>query len=244
MLQAYKSKRKLQNLIDDWGKLRDVVLRAEGVPSVLPSEERRFLELKGGIAARLTMLDGAPRSLSQEAQNISQLMTGLLNRYERLDSDHLKSEQERAKFESFWHQCFVFLSKLKGVDLADASPARSAKAPIPAPAGVPRRRIGRSIPGAWAFRFVLRVAVIAVAVYLLGRAFGLRWSEEAGGFMASPPSSFRDVGRVLAEVGGSLWRAAAGFLSPVVGTYGPEATIVMVGVLLLGIGYWIFVRSR
>jgi hypothetical protein len=85
--------------------------------------------------------------------------------------------------------------------------------------------------------------VIGLVVYLLGRAFGLHW-DEARGFEFDSPTTVSGVGQNVWQGLQSLWAELLDFLQPVIGTYGVEASIALVGVLLIGLGYWIFIRGR
>jgi hypothetical protein len=246
MLESFRSQRKLQGLIGDWQVFRDAVLRTDKATAITPEEENRFLKIKARIAVQLPLLTGnVPRTLAKEAGDHAQQMTHLLNRYEKLSSEQLKLEEEREKFDHFWHQTYVFLNKLKGVGLAGERPMPR-KGPATT-AGVPGKKPRRAIPGTWLFKFVIRLGLIVLAIFLLGRGFGVRW-DETGKFVAEPPGGIKEflatVAGVLSGIGNSIWGWLTSFLQPVSNVYGPEVTIVLILVLLLALGYWFFVRGR
>jgi hypothetical protein len=243
MLATRKVRGKLSKLINDWQVFRDAVLRPNMSSVITAQDEQDFLRLKARIAAQLPMLDDtAPRSLVQETRDASQLMTNLLNRYEKLDVEELRSDEEREKFEHWWHQSFVFLNKLKGADLA--APKQPAKKKVtPAPTGLSDKRARRRIPGAWFFKFAVRLGLVVLAIYILGRAFGFRWEHDSGRFITNPPSSLGDFGGGIVGALRTISDKFFGFFDPVVAAYGLEVSIFLGGVLLLALGYWIFVRK-
>jgi hypothetical protein len=243
MLATRKVRGKLSKLINDWQVFRDAVLRPNMSSVITAQDEQDFLKLKARIAAQLPMLDEtAPRSLVQETREASQLMTSLLNRYEKLDVEELSSEEEKEKFEHWWHQSFVFLNKLKGADLA-APKQPTKKKTTPAPTGLSDKRARRRIPGAWFFRFAVRLGLVVLAIYILGRAFGFRWEQDSGRFVTNPPSSLGDFGGGIVGALRTVSDKFLSFFDPVVSSYGLEVTIFLAGVLLLALGYWIFVRK-
>lgn len=244
MLAARKIRGKLNRLIDDWQFFRDMVLRPNMPGEITPMDEQDFLKLKARVAAQLPMLhDAAPRSMAQESNENLQLMTDLLKRYEKLDVEELKVEEEKEKFEQWWHQSYVFLNKLKGADLAaDRQPAK--KRPAAVPTGLRNgTATRRQVRGAWLLRFVVRLGLVVLAIYILGRAFGFRWEARSDRFVTDPPSSLGDFGSAIVGALRTILDKFLNLFDPVVSAYGLEVTIFLVGVLLLALAYWFFVRK-
>jgi hypothetical protein len=249
MIGSLYGRWKLRRLITAWKGFHDLLLRWGASKEVPAETEQAFLDVKARVASLLPVLSTrVPVALAAEAGQHVELMTGLLNRYRRL-AEVPDDEREREGFELRWHQAFIFLSKLTGVSLAPASAphrgARPASVPTGIPTGLPtgRTRVRRPLPGLWVIPFAVKLGLFALVVYLLGRAFGVRWD---GGFhlAGGRPQSASAVGQ--GAVGGvqDLWHITARFLEPVTSTYGTNLTIGLVGVLLLGIGYLVFIRGR
>jgi hypothetical protein len=94
---------------------------------------------------------------------------------------------------------------------------------------------------------VLRLGVLAVVVYALVRF--VPWSRvpgtaspmdsaQASGWAASTWDSLKGATRDLGN--GSVKE----FFSPVLERYGAETTAILAGVLLLALGYWLFIRTK
>jgi hypothetical protein len=86
----------------------------------------------------------------------------------------------------------------------------------------------------------VQLAILLLLLYLVARAFGLRW--EGRRFMSDPPATLGGIGQNLWDGVRSLWTGLASWLQPVTATYGQEVTIALVGVLLIALGYWVFIR--
>jgi hypothetical protein len=110
------------------------------------------------------------------------------------------------------------------------------------PTGIPRHRLPRAMPGRALLGFTTRVGVVFLLLYLLGRAFGVRW-EAGGRLVAGYPATAAGVRQNVSAALGSLWAGVVRFLDPVVAAYGPAVSLALVGVLLIGIGYWVLVRG-
>ena len=182
-----------------------------------------------------------PVTVAPDSQKQFAGMTELLNQYRSLRAPTELSENEREEFGRTWHVYFIFLSKLRGVRPVSPAGTRGRRSVMPT--GMPAYRRRRSgIPGAGILRFAFRLFVFVVVVYVLGRTIGIQ-KDEAGHVGFQPPASVHAaVGNFIdgsRNVGGALGH----FLSPVVAAYGTEVTVVLVGVLILGISYLIFVKG-
>jgi hypothetical protein len=242
MLDSFRDWWKLRDLIRSWVEFRGIVTDSFGAQTVTPEQEDRFLQVKARIARRLPHLTvSATGVLAQEAQKQASLMTELLNRYRTLKHEAPPAQREREEFDRIWHQHFIFLNKMKGAPRVTAR-TYLGHGGAGVPTGMPRHRAHRRIPGAGLLGFVIRVGVFALVIYLIGRAFGIRW-DQSGRFVAEKPQTLGGAGQNV--VGGlhSVWGGFVHFFDPVVLAYGPFLTIVLVVVLLLAVGYWVFVRG-
>jgi hypothetical protein len=75
---------------------------------------------------------------------------------------------------------------------------------------------------------------------LVARAFGIRWEGQR--FVTNIPTSLGGIGENLWGAVQSVWFGLGNFLRPVTTAYGQEVTIGMVGILLIALGYWVFIR--
>lgn len=232
---------RLRGLIQDWLAYRDVVRRLLEGAGESGLESERFLRLQARIASRLPLLTTAlPGALAPEGQQHAAAITARLS----LPAPEPAGESRawgREAFEHEWQEHFIFLNKLKGVALGPISPtARPHAARVSD--GTTRGRLRRPIPGARLVGFIVRVAILAVAVYLLGRAFGLRW-DAAGRFAPETPRGASGVIGNLWSGVQSVWSAAVGLLDPVVAAYGSTLTIALVAILVIAVAFWRSMRG-
>ncbi len=244
MFANQQYKRRLDKLIDQWVAYRNHVLTRMGASDVSPLEERRFLELKGKIAESLAgVAAGVPVGGNHDLGGHQRSMGDFLNRYTSLQAHDPPGEREREEFEREWHRHFLFLHRLKGLQPPRPSAAQAKLRPVtPAPPMGSRRRGG----GGWFLRFAVRVVFLA-AVVLVVVAF-VPWDRLTGGRRFSSGSLGGAAGDVWSAtrdaVGGFQVPTLGGIFQPVVSRYGPELTTIMVGVLLVALGYWIFIRMK
>ena len=242
MLDSFLDWWRLRELIRSWVAFREVVMGSLGSQTITPEQEERFMRVKARIASRLPLLTSAASGpLSQEAVKQVGLMTELLNRYRTLRQDVPPTQRDREEFDRIWHHHFIFLNKVKGAPRAAARTYVGHRGAA-VPTGMPHHRIRRRLPGAGLLSFVFRLGVFGLVIYLIGRGFGIRW-DQSGRFVAEQPQS---LGAAAHNVGGGLaavWGALVHFFDPVVLAYGPFFTVVLIVVLLLTIGYWVFIRG-
>jgi hypothetical protein len=244
---------RLRSLISYWSEFRELVLQCEGSAEVTPLQEATFLRLKAKIASRLSHLStGVPSSVAQEAHRHQALMTDLLNRHHTLKVVVPRTDQQKEDFDRAWHQHFIFLNSLRGMHpepAARKAGSAGARRRLPAvPTGMPTGRVYHQRSYSTArfargfLRLVVQLGILVAILYLLARAFGVRW--EAGHFTASKPAGASGFGHNLAGGIQSILDFFTGFMQPVVASYGLYVTLGLVGVLLLGLGYLFLVRER
>jgi hypothetical protein len=241
MLDAIRDWWRLRELIRSWVEFREIVASHLGAQVVAPEQEERFLRVKARIASRLPFLtEAASGPIAQEAQKQVGFMTELLNRYRTLRLEAPPGQRDREEFDRIWHQHFIFLNKMRGVRRTPAP--RYSRHGVGVPTGMPRHRSSRRLPGLGLLGFVFRIGIFAIVVYLIGRAFGIRW-DQSGRFVAERPQSLGGVGNNVAGGVATLWGGFIHFFDPVIMVYGSFVTVALVVVLLLAVGYWVFVRG-
>ncbi len=241
--QRYKSR--LDRLIREWVEYRNLVANRHGAPDVSPEEENRFLALKGKIAEDITAVvhSGGGAGL-QEMLSHQRSLGEFMTRYPTLSAPNVKSDREREEFEREWHRLFLFLNKLKGMPVRkEARPSAVAAKPV----NMPTLRFGPRFPFlGWLFRFVVRLAVLVAAAWVVVRYFpwervGLKPNAGAGSLPGSVGEAWSTARHGVSNL---HVPTLGGVFQPVVERYGPEITAVMVGALFVAIGYWIFIRTK
>ncbi len=234
--------RRLNELNRKWIAYRDLIQRYEGSPDATEEQERALLELEGNIARLLASLtDSVPGDASQDARSQAAGMRDLLTRHRMLSGPPVPPAVRDA-FLRAWHAHYLFLNQMKGIPLDQRRrPDGPARRPSPI-SGLPRIPRGRS-PLPSLVGWVLRLGLFALVVFLLARALGFGQGED-GRLKAEVPSGAGEVGSRLASALASLISAGTRFMQPVTAAYGVEVTIILVGILVLALAYWGFVRTR
>lgn len=245
MFNSLIARWRLRRLIRRWESYRDLV-RAGGLSTQATAEqERALLTLQARLAGDLGWLGRMlpPNRPPDTAQRLAGLQ-GLLARTSKKTATPSDDPTMLADFERAWHDGYLFLNQITGLKLQTKA-ATTARHPRAVPTGMPfaRRRFHLPVVN-WVGRllgFALRVAILALAVYLVGKALGVRWSEGGKLVIQREPG----VTASASVVGGlqSLWHGIVNFMQPVTTAYGTEVTIAMVGVLVLAVGYFAFIRS-
>jgi hypothetical protein len=241
---------RLRSLIRYWSEFRNLVLQCGEATEITPLQEETFLRLKARIASRLPHLTtGVPGALAPEAKRHQALMTDLLNRHHSLKVVVPRTDQQREDFDRAWHQHFIFLNSLRGMHPEPQKKPGGSRRRLPGvPTGMPtgrvyhERRYRASRIGAGLLRFVVQLAIVVAILYLLARAFGLGW--ENGHLTAVRPAGAAAFGHNLAGGLQSIINFLTGFMQPVIAAYGLYVSIGLVGVVLLGFGYFLLVRQR
>jgi len=242
MLDSVRAKARLRRFIKGWVTYRDLVLDCLGKRETTAEQEQRFLKLQARLASQVPWLTSVvPPNLGQEAQRQLTQVTELLSRYRSLRAESLTGQREREEFEREWHEGFIFLNKLTGVQLPGSKqPAKRLGAGVPR--GLSQHTRRQRGPVVRFLGFLLRVAVVFVAIYLVARGLGLRWTAE-GRFTPVLPESFIGWWSGVQGGLGDIWGRIAFFAQPLIAVYGPTVTIILFAVLLFAIFYWAFLRG-
>jgi hypothetical protein len=243
MFTKSRYKTRLDKLVAEWTTYRELVLTRLGAKDVDVAEERRFMKLKGRLAEEITTvtLNLAPGT-AQEVHAHLRAIDHLLNRFPSLMADQPLNERVRAEFDRDWHDHFLFFNRLKSVKPEGRSDMRSqADRYVP-----PVEKTHRASGGARLTTVLLRLIVLVGLGYVLVRF--VPWRQLLSGEATSGEAQSGFDGFVSQAWAGMKSAAndfkMGGVLDPVVAQYGSEATLVLVAVLLLAIGYWIFVRMK
>jgi hypothetical protein len=111
-------------------------------------------------------------------------------------------------------------------------------APVKAAPPPPSRRSWVGL--GWFARLVFRLAVIVAAIWVLAAI--IPWERITGGRVRGDVAGVWDSARE--SFSGFRFPTLGGIFEPVVARYGPEATSIMLAVLLVALGYWLFVRMK
>jgi hypothetical protein len=243
MWMSLMSKWKLRRLITGWTEYREAVLAEREPGAATARQEEDFLALKARIATLLPLLVvGTPAGAAAEAQNHSRGMTELLNRYRSLGVEGAPVGRDREEFERRWHEHFVFLNKLKGMKFGQDKLPSMRRSSAAVPTGIPARRYRRGLPGVWMIKFAFQLAILAAILYGIAWILGVQKDTSTGRLAVGHTRSLSELSAASGRVLVSVWNGVTSFIAPVVKAYGPESTIVLLGLLLLALGYWTFVR--
>jgi len=242
MMSGRRYRSRLDKLIRQWTDYRGLVVTRLGVGDTNATEERRFLDLKGQIAEALASLTGQlGQAAAQDAHNHIRAMNSLLNRYPTLYADQPLDPKAREEFDREWHDHFLFFNKLKGMD---PQPAPDPRPGVGLLAGTGTATVHRRSSGTRTATIVARVLVLVAVGWVLVRFVPWRRFLDGGG----TASGAKDLGSFSAEAWTSVKQtfahAGSGILDPAIQKYGPEATMVLLALLLLAAGYWLFIRMK
>lgn len=239
MFAGYRQRGRLERVIRQWTEYRSLVLTKLGGEHPSPGDERHFLDLKGKLSEVLaTLADSLGPQLGQEMLPHVEAMSGLLNKYPTLYAEQPLTGPAREEFEREWHAYFLFLNRLKGLEPAPPQGDPRAGA---AYAEASKRKGGGAVH--ILFRLLIVVGVLILIVKLTP------WGKLVA---AAPPESqagLRKAGEFLTGAWDATTATVRGsgllnIADPVVDRYGPEATMVMFALLLIAVGYWVFLRLK
>lgn len=240
MLEAWRAKRHIAKVIRSWVRFRRLMLEAYKTGQVGSGLEAKFLKLNARIAAQLQLLSQwVPRELTGETNSQVEGMKKLLMIFVTMKSGNSDSSWIQEEFDRKWHEHFLYLNKLKGMRLNAKNVSRNMEQWVPT--GIGQKRVVGSRGLSRPARVVIGLAVLASVVLLMGWGFGLRVSGN-GSVTVSDKPALQDLWTSVSSTVNALGADVIELFSPVLAVYGPVVTTMMLGILLLILGYWIFVR--
>jgi hypothetical protein len=250
MFEARHRRAQLQTLIKSWIEFRELVHSHLGDDAVSQVKERRFLELKGDIAEGLTRVaDTFPATHLREVVLQQRGIVDFMNQYTSLRNGHNQSQEQQDAFEKSWQRFYLSLSQFKGVTNVRPRDNRG-MAPIPSHWRGNRMRMQRFM-NHWFVKFVLITAVLVIAVWAVSAVLPWEKMGLSAGVSTGVRGAAGDASSFLRSQAGSLdnnlnptFSSVRGFFRPVINQWGPEATVILSTLLLLLLGYWVFIRTK
>ena len=194
MLKTLQGKLKLQRLIGDWNRYRQITVMALEGKTLPPGAESEFLKLKARIALRIEEIRVvSAKKLDAEAWDNLEAMEKQLARHWKLTSVQGEGRWSIDEFESMWNAHFIALNRLRGISLfSRPRPAKPRKV-VAAPTGYKKPRVRRHVPVGRVVKNLFALAVTAVILWRLGLAMGVQRGE--GRFelkVVDPPKTIKE----------------------------------------------------
>jgi hypothetical protein len=216
--------KKLDQLIRNWERYRELVAPAIAGEDESDRREKSFLALKAELAAQIQWLsETLPRSMAYESHQSAEAMADLIHRHVKLTTYDMDTRWEPMDFETTWHQYFIYLNRLRGTELV----------PPKAEAESAATKGSRGFRLASGFGWALSAAVAIIIVMILTSAAGLRWGSSGPRF--EPPANLQEAWVNAGNTLSALWAGPSLLLEPLTTAYGSMMTIgVLAGIAVLG----------
>ncbi len=242
MLYSWRAQHRLQKLLRSWREYRRLVSDSLDAEGISPRQEEKFLALKARIASQLqSMAEIVPSAADSEIRRHAEGMTRLLQSQLSLQPGAGGPPWDKEKFQREWQEHFLYLNKVKSMHLG-RRPQRALDPSVLVPTGFPGSRSPQSFALGKLRRFVTRTLLLILLATLAAWAFGVRWDSSGKLVIRDDAPLGQPLSVVLSTVSG-WWISATSFFAPVLASYGSVVSIVLFGVLLLSLGYWVFVHS-
>jgi hypothetical protein len=187
------------------------------------------------------MSEWMPPELAHEANRHVEATTYLLELPRSQEGESASGQVSREDLERLWHEQFVFLNKVKGAGLA-----RREMYPEPrehsVPTGFRKPGLPRRFSLARPVRLVFGIGLFVGAIYVLGIVFGVH-RDSQGRFLVDHTGNIGQAVENTLNALSSVWARGVDFFEPVLSTYGPSWTIVLLAALLLSVAYWVLARG-
>jgi hypothetical protein len=229
-----QKKKDLQRLIRNWEKYRQLVIGALTESKVTPRTEKQFLQLKAALAEQIQVVEGSvPRSIAYESKQHLEAMAELVKRHVTLTTKDMGAAWQREDFENTWHQYFIFLNRLRGMELGNENPH-----PYEA-SDADEESTGSRLWSAvgWTVAF----AALALLLYVVASAAGLSLGG-ADGLSLSVPQTLGSAVQNASNAFGSLGAGLSVLIEPVVSAYGVIWSLAMAGALVVLLGLFVVLR--
>jgi len=242
MLYSWRAQHRLQKLLRSWQEYRRLVNASLDADQISPRQEENFLALQARIASQMQSLaESVPSAAEAETRRHTESMTQLLQGQLSLRPTAGEPPRDKEKFQREWQEHFLYLNKLKSMHLGKR-PQRALDPSVLVPTGFPGSRSPRGFALRKLRRFVTVTLLLILLAALAAWAFGVRWDSSSKLVIRDEAPLGQALSEVLSTVS-SWWVGVTNFFAPVMASYGSVVSIVLFGVLLLSVGYWVFVHS-
>jgi len=225
-------------LLRRWVEFRVLAMSYGGKKTLTTLAEKEFLKLKGQLAADLEWLSSVlPSDRSEEVHaKIGDIIKMLEDRH-GLPSADRKDSWNPEEFDHVWHEYYIYLNRIKGMEL-QASKTNSDKLVAKLPgASAPKYNKPRKLVIVKTMPVFTGVLVI-LTIFIAARAFGVK--KGLSGLTIEPPKSFPEVLTNVLTMFSEIWSQFQAFLDPIVLSYGPTWTAILMGLLLTAFSVLVF----
>jgi hypothetical protein len=230
VLNSFGSRMRMRGLLNHWVEFRVLAMSYGGKKTLTTLAEKDFLKLKGKLAADLEWLSSIlPMDRAEDIRSKVDAVMMMIQTHHSLPYEDDEEPWNAEEFDKDWHEHFIFLNRLKGMELdLRIEPGKKQMASMPGAVAPklskPKRLvIVKSLP-------VFSAIFVIILVVLIGKAFGLKSGVD--GIVLEPPKSLGEAGGNLIQFGQDFWMQVQGFLEPIVVTYGPLWTAILLTLLL------------
>ncbi|MBC8367289.1 hypothetical protein H8E52_07760 [bacterium] len=238
VLNSFGSRLRMKSLLNHWVEFRVLAVSYGGKNTLTALAEKEFLKLKGKLAVDLEWLNSIlPLDQNDDICLKVEAVMSMIQDHHTLPHEDQDEPWNVDEFDKIWHDHFIFLNRLKGMELKRASESpRKLVASLPgakAPNSGQTKRlvIAKSAP-------MFTGLLVIVFLLVLAKAMGLE--NSGNGFKLNPPQSFGEVLRNISGLGSDVWGQVQGFMEPIMITYGPLWTAILLAILLSAFGYLVF----
>ena len=216
--------KKLDRLIRNWERYRELVAPAIAGEDNSDRREKSFLALKAELAAQIQWLsETLPRSMAYESHQSAEAMADLMHRHVMLTTYDMDTRWEPMDFETTWHQYFIYLNRLRGTELV----APGAESGPSGNSGSGNSTLASGL--GWIFG----AAVAGVILMVLASTAGLGWGSS--GLRFAPPENLQEALVNASSAVAALWAGPSQLFEPLATAYGSMLTIgVVAAIAVLG----------
>ncbi len=235
LLNTLGSRLRMKSLLNHWVEFRVLAMSYGGKKTLTTLAEKEFLKLKGKLAVDLEWLSSIlPADRADDIGTQVEDIMRMIQNHHNLPYEDDENPWDAEAFDKTWHEHFIFLNRLKGMEQS--------------PQGAQAKKLVASLPGAKAPQsakpkrlvvvktmplFSGIVAILSLIVF--AKAMGLKKGSK--GLVLDPPKSFSEAFGNVMTLGQDFWGQTQNFLEPIVVTYGPMWTAVLLAILLTAFSY-------
>lgn len=238
VLNTFGSRLRMRSLLNHWVEFRVLAVSYGGKATITALAEKEFLKLKGKLAVDLEWLNSIlPFDHSDDICLKLESIMSMIQDHNQLPHEDAENPWDVEEFDKIWHDHFIFLNRLKGMEL---------KTQVESPKKLVAALPGAKAPNSGQTKRLVIVKTapmftglfIIVFLLVLAKAMGL---ENTGkGLKLNPPQSFGEAFSNIGGLGSDVWGQVQGFMEPIMITYGPLWTAILLAILLSAFGYLVF----